>query len=166
MRDAGIELPILTNASVNGTLVTEVAGQVSEVYALGFACLPTYCEGTQTPEVQQIADEFQAEYGEPLGNHYALPGYALADAIAAAIETAGSTEGPAVAEALTSGTVPIDYFGSTMHWTDVCHRPQPAVYTVEQFTNGQDTQFDNQAVASIPDIGDRSPCSGEQVAPG
>lgn len=166
VRDAGIELPILTNASVNGTLVTEVAGQVSEVYALGFACLPTYCEGTQTPQVQQIADEFQAEYGEPLGNHYALPGYALADAIAAAIETAGSTDGPAIAEALTSGSVPIDYFGSTMRWTNVCHRPQPAVYTVEQFTNGQDTQIGTQAVASIPDIGDGSPCSGEQVAPG
>lgn len=166
VRDAGIELPILTNASVNGTLVTEVAGQVSEVYALGFACLPTYCEGTQTPEVQQIADEFQAEYGEPLGNHYALPGYALADAIAAAIETAGSTDGPAIAEALTSGAVPIEYFGSTMNWTSACHRPQPAVFTVEQFTSGQNKQIDSQAVASIPDIGDGSPCSGEQVAPG
>jgi branched-chain amino acid transport system substrate-binding protein len=166
VRDAGIELPILTNASVNGTLVTEVAGNVSEVYAFGFACLPTYCEGTQTPEVQQIADEFQAEYGEPLGNHYALPGYALADAIAAAIETAGSTEGPAIAEALTSGGVSIEFFGSTMNWTDVCHRPQPPVFSVEQFTDGQNTQIDTQAVSSIPDIGDGNPCAGEQVAAG
>jgi len=165
VRDAGVDLPILTDASVNGTLVTEVAGNVSEVYAFGFACLPTYCEGTQTPEVQQIADEFQAEYGEPLGNHYALPGYALADSIAAAIETAGSTEGPAIAEALTSGAVAIEFFGSTMHWTDTCHRPQPPVFSVEQFTDGKSKQIGTQAVTSIPDIGDGNPCAGEQVAP-
>lgn len=165
VRDAGIGLPILTDASVNGTLVTEVAGNVSEVYAFGFACLPTYCEGTQTPEVQQIADEFQAEYGEPLGNHYALPGYVLADAIAAAIETAGSTEGPAIAEALTSGAVPIEFFGSTMHWTDTCHRPQPPVFSVEQFTDGKSKQIDTQVVTSIPDIGDGNSCAGEQIAP-
>ena len=72
----------------------------------------------------------------------------------------------AIAEALTSGAVPIEYFGSTMNWTSACHRPQPAVFTVEQFTSGQNKQIDSQAVASIPDIGDGSPCSGEQVAPG
>ena len=49
-------------------------GRVSNFLALGFACLPTYCEGTQTESVVQIAEEFEAEYGEPLGNHYALPG--------------------------------------------------------------------------------------------
>jgi branched-chain amino acid transport system substrate-binding protein len=160
VRDAGIETPIVTNASVNGTLVTDVAGQVSNFWALGFACLPTYCEGTQSESVVQIADEFQAKYGEPIGNHYALPGYALADAIVAAITQANSTEGPAIAEALFGGGVAIDYFGNPMAFTATCHRPQPAVYSVEEWQNGVNTQVGEAAVTSIPDIGDGSPCSG------
>ena len=160
IRDAGVETPIFTNASVNGTLVTEVAGNVSNFWALGFACLPTYCEGTQTEQVVEIADQFQETYGEPLGNHYALPGYALADAVVAAIEQAGSDEGPAIAEALFGGGVTIDYFGNQMVFTDTCHRPQPAAYSVEEFQNGVNTQIDTVAVQEIPDIGDGSPCSG------
>ena len=92
IRDAGIKTPITTNASVNGVLVTQVAGKVSNFYAEGFACLPTYCNGTQTPQVRKIALQFKATYHTPLGNHYALPGYALADALVAAIKKAGSTE--------------------------------------------------------------------------
>ena len=88
IRSAGVQTPILTNASVNGTLVRQVAGKVSNFYSLGFACLPTYCTGTQTPQVRTIARQFKAAYKVPLGNHYALPGYALADAIVAAIKTA------------------------------------------------------------------------------
>jgi len=167
IRDAGMDTWVVTNASVNGTLVTEVAGNnVSNFLALGFACLPTYCEGTQTQSVVDIADQFQAEYGEPLGNHYALPGYALADAVVAAIEAAGSTEGPAIAEALFSGQVQIDYFGTPMAFTENCHRPQPAGYSVEEFQNGVNTQIGTAVVQQIPDIGDGSPCSGTPPAAG
>ena len=55
IRAAGINTPITTNASVNGVLVKQVAGNVSNFYAVGFACLPTYCAGTQTPLVRTIA---------------------------------------------------------------------------------------------------------------
>jgi branched-chain amino acid transport system substrate-binding protein len=166
IRDAGMDTWIVTNASVNGTLVNEVAGNVSNFLALGFACLPTYCEGSQSDLVVQIAEEFEAEYGEPLGNHYALPGYALADAIVAAIEAAGSTDGAAIAEALFSGQVQIDYFGTTMAFTPTCHRPQPAGYSVEEWQNGVNTQIDTVVVQSVPDIGDGSPCIGEPPAVG
>ena len=139
---------------------------MSNFLALGFACLPTYCEGTQTESVVQIAEEFEAEYGEPLGNHYALPGYALADAVVAAIEAAGSTDGAAIAEALFSGQVQIDYFGTPMAFTENCHRPQPAGYSVEEFQNGVNTQIGTAVVQQIPDIGDGSPCSGTPPAAG
>ena len=55
IRSAGVKTTVLTNASVNGTLVRQVGGKVSNFYALGFACLPTYCTGTQTPQVRTIA---------------------------------------------------------------------------------------------------------------
>jgi ABC-type branched-subunit amino acid transport system substrate-binding protein len=137
-----------------------VAGKVSNFYALGFACLPTYCKGTQTPLVRRIADQFKATYRTPLGNHYALPGYALADAIVAAIKAARSTKGDKIAKALFGGPVTIDYFGSKMKFTAKCHRPQPAAYSIELFTKGVDKQIGTQAVQSIPSIGDGSPCTG------
>jgi len=161
IRDAGVNMAILTNASVNGTLVKEVAGNVSNFYALGFACLPTYCTGTQTPLVRTIAQQFKAKYGQVLGNHYALPGYALANAIVGAIRRAGSTDGEKIAKALFGSGLVIDYFGSKMKFTSKCHRPQPATYSVELFTNGVDKQIGTQAVQSVPNIGDGSPCSGK-----
>ncbi len=163
IRDAGIAKPITTNASVNGTLVNQVAGRVSNFWALGFACLPTYCQGTQTPQVRLITTQFRAKYGQPLGNHYALPGYALADALVAAIKAAGSTDGTKIAAALFGGPVRINYFGSMMKGTAKCHRPQPAAYSIEQWTNGKDRQIGTHAVKRIPNIGDGSPCSGAPV---
>ncbi len=161
IRDAGIQKAILTNASVNGTLVRQVAGRVSNFYALGFACLPTYCAGTQTPQVRTIANQFKATYKTPLGNHYALPGYALANAVVAAIKSTKSTNGEKMAKALFGGPVTINYFGSRMKFTAKCHRPQPATYSVEFFKNGVDKQIGTHAVQSIPSIGDKSPCTGK-----
>lgn len=161
VRSAGIKLPITTNASVNGVLVKQVAGNVSNFYAEGFACLPTYCNGTQTPQVRQIARQFQATYHTPLGNHYALPGYALADAVVAAFKKAGSTDGTKVAAALYGGGVTVNYFGTKMKFTTKCHRPQPAAYSIEQWTAGKDKQIDHWKVHSVPNIGDGSPCSGK-----
>jgi branched-chain amino acid transport system substrate-binding protein len=164
IRDAGIKTVITTNASVNGTLVNQVAGKVSDFYALGFACLPTYCSGTQTPLVRTIATQFKAKYGQVLGNHYALPGYALADALVAAIKQAGSTDGTKVAAALFGGGVKINYFGNKMEFTAKCHRPQPAAYSVEQFTNGKDKQIGTWKLQQVKSIGDGSPCSGKPPA--
>jgi branched-chain amino acid transport system substrate-binding protein len=164
VRSAGINTAILTNASVNGTLVRSVGGKVSNFYALGFACLPTYCTGTQTPQVRTIARQFQALYKVPLGNHYALPGYALADAIVAAIKAAGGTDGTKMAKALFGGPVRVNYFGTKMKFTAKCHRPQPAAYSVELFTNGVDKQIGTTKVQQVPNIGDGSPCFGKPPA--
>jgi branched-chain amino acid transport system substrate-binding protein len=166
IRDAGIRTPITTNASVNGTLINQVAGKVSNFWALGFACLPTYCAGTQTPLVRTIAKQFRAAYKQPLGNHYALPGYALADAIVGAIKKAGSTDGTKMASALFGGGVTVSYFGSKMKFTAKCHRPQPATYSVEQWTNGKDKQVGTWKLQQVPTIGDGSPCSGKPPAAG
>jgi branched-chain amino acid transport system substrate-binding protein len=161
IRSAGVQTAILTNASVNGTLVRQVGGKVSNLYALGFACLPTYCTGTQTPQVRTIARQFQALYRTPLGNHYALPGYALADAVVAAIKAAGGTDGTKMAKALFGGPVRVNYFGTKMKFTAKCHRPQPAAYSVELFTNGVDKQIGTTKVQQVPNIGDGSPCFGK-----
>ena len=50
VRDAGIKTTILTNASVNGLPVVQNNPGLSNFYALGFACLNTYCTGSKNPE--------------------------------------------------------------------------------------------------------------------
>ena len=160
VRDAGINTPIATNASVNGLPVSQNNPKLSNFYALGFACLNTYCSGSQTPLVRTIAAQFKAKYGQPIGNHYALPGYALANVLVAAIKAAGSTDGTAIAKALFGGPVRVDYFGHKLRFTAKCHRPQPAAYSVELYTNGKDKQIGTWSLQKVPNIGDGSPCSG------
>ena len=160
VRDAGIKTPIATNASVNGLPVVENNPGLSDFYALGFACLDTYCSGSKNPAVAALNAKFKKKYGQPIGNHYALPGYMLAGAVVAAIKKAGSTDGPAIAKALFDSGLVIETFAGKVSFTSKCHRPQPAIYTVEQYTNGKDRQVDTVSVQKVPNIGDGSPCSG------
>jgi branched-chain amino acid transport system substrate-binding protein len=162
VRDAGIKTTILTNASVNGLPVVQNNPGLSNFYALGFACLNTYCTGSKNPAVAAVNKQFKAKYGQPIGNHYALPGYELADALVAAIKKAGSTDGTKIANALYGSGLQIKTFAGNMAFTAKCHRPQPAIYTVELYTNGKDKQIDTASVKKIPNIGDGSPCSGVQ----
>lgn len=161
IRDAGIDTPIATNAAVNGTAVTEIGGKVSDVYSMGFACVPTYCNGG-TDEVKQVNDAFAAEYGGPIASSYALPGYDLGLAISEAIKKADSAETPAIAEAMFNSGMTFDgVIGGdhALQFTEGCHRPQPASYSIEQFTKGKSEQVGDAAVDSVPDIGDDNPCT-------
>ena len=164
VRDAGINTPIITNASVNGLPVVQNNPKLSNFWALGFACLNTYCSGSKNPKVAQINAAFKAKYGQPIGNHYALPGYELADAVVAAIKAAGSTDGTAIAKALYDSGTSFQTFTGKMAFTSKCHRPQPAQYTVEQMTNGKSKQVGTVSVKSVPNIGDGSPCAGTPPA--
>ena len=164
VRDAGIKTTIITNASVNGLPVVQNNPGLSNFYALGFACLNTYCQGSKNPAVAALNKQFKAKYGQPIGNHYALPGYEAADAVVEAIKKAGSTDGTKLAAALFTSGLQIKTFAGNLAFTAKCHRPQPAVFTVEQYTNGKDKQIDTVSVKKVPSIGDGSPCSGAQPA--
>ena len=160
VRDAGIKTPIATNASVNGLPVVDNNPKLSDFYALGFACLDTYCTGSKNPKVAKVNAQYKAKFGGPVPNHYGLRGYDLADAIVAAIKLAGSTDGTAIAKALFDSNLVFTTFGGKESFTSKCHRPQPAIYTVEQYTNGKDRQIDTVSVKKVPEIGDGSPCTG------
>lgn len=160
IRDAGINKPILTNASVSGTPVTDIAGKVSNFYSLGFVCLNTYCKGNKNKAVDRVNANFKKRYGQLIGNHYATRGYDLANAVVAAIKKAGSTDGPAVAKALFGSNLVLNTLNGKQRFTDKCHRPQPAIYTVERFTKGQGKLIGSVSVKKVPNIGDGSPCIG------
>ena len=168
VRSAGINTPIVANAAGNGVLVRQVAGKISNYYAEAFVCLPTYCTGTQTPLIKTVAAQFKARWGKALGDAYNTRGYDLANAVVAAIKAAGSTDGTKIANAL-FGTgnghgVVIDTLAGKAAFTAKCHRPQPAGYSIEQWTNGVDKQIGFQTVHFVPSIGDGSPCTGKPVA--
>ena len=157
-REAGIDTPFATNVAVNGGTVSEVAGRVSDLYTLSHKCIPSYCEGADE-EVTQIADAYQERWGEEMNESYAIVPYDLGTALADAIDAAGTTEGAEVAAQLFSGDLVVDtVIGGPMVFTPECHRPQPAGFDIELWTNGQAEKVAEQQVAEIPDLGDGNTC--------
>ena len=55
----------------------------------------------------------------------------------------------------------VNYFGSKMKFTAKCHRPQPAAYSVEQWTNGVDKQIDTIEGEHGPEHRRRQPLLGQ-----
>lgn len=159
IRDAGIKMPIVTNNSVDGTLLTQVAGKVSNVYAMASVCIPVYCTGEKKIAVTNFYNNFKKRYKTNLTSSYPARGYDLASALVGAIKKAGSTDGKKVANALFSGT-PINTLSGWVKFTQACHRPQPASHVIEQYTNGKAKVIERYTVKKIPDIGDGSSCAG------
>jgi branched-chain amino acid transport system substrate-binding protein len=126
---------------------------------MGSVCIPSYCTGEKNPGVTKFFNAFKAKYHVALTSSYSARGYDLASALVAAIKTAGSTDGPAIAKALFSGK-PIQTLSGKVSFTAKCHRPQPASHVVEQYTNGKAKVIERYFVKKIPDIGDGSSCSG------
>jgi len=160
VRDAGIQTPIAANAAGNGSLVRQVAGKISNYYTEGFVCLPTYCQGTQSPLIRSVNQQYKAKYGEQIPDAYNTRGYDIANAVVAAIRKANSTDGTKIANALFNSGLVLNTLAGVSKFTTKCHRPQPASYSIELWTNGVNKQIGTWAVQKIPNIGDGSPCFG------
>ncbi len=163
IRGAGIELPIATTSTVEGIPLGAEAGNPSNVFALGAACLPSYCRGA-TPAVGRFFANFKKRYGSVPTGSDAVRGYDLATVLAAAIRKANSTDGPKIAEALFSGLT-IETLTGRVKFSEQCHRPQPPRYILERSTNGRATALGPVYAHRIPTIGDGNPCAGTQAQP-
>jgi ABC-type branched-subunit amino acid transport system substrate-binding protein/tRNA A-37 threonylcarbamoyl transferase component Bud32 len=162
IRGAGIDLPIATTSRVEGIPLGAAAGNPSNVFALGAACLPSYCRGA-TPQVGRFFANFKKRYGT-VPSSDAVRGYDLATVLAAAIRTANSTEGPKIAQALFSGLT-IETLTGRVKFSEQCHRPQPPRFILERYTNGRATALGTVYAQNIPNIGDGNPCAGAQARP-
>ncbi len=163
IRGAGIDLPIATTSTLEGIPLGAEAGYPSNVFALGAACLPSYCRGA-TPQVGRFFANSKKRYGSVLTSSDAVGGYDLATVLAAAIRKANSTEGPKIAEALFSGLT-IETLTGRVKFSERCHRPQPPRYILERYTNGRATALGRVYAHRIPTIGDGNPCAGAQARP-
>lgn len=157
-RQAGIDNVFATNVAVNGKTVREVAGKVSDLYTLSHECLPSYCNGAD-PRIEEINKKYQERWDEPMFESYAIVPYDLGTTLAEAFGAADSTEGTEVANALFNEGLVVDtVIGGPMTFTAECHRPQPAAFDIELWTNGQAKKVAEQRVTEIPDIGDGNTC--------
>jgi branched-chain amino acid transport system substrate-binding protein len=97
IREAGLTLPIVSGDGFDTELVTTVPGPqlANDVYF----STHTYREDTR-PEVLDFVAAYEKEYGRPPENAFAALGFDAVGLIADAIGRAGSTDGPALRDAL------------------------------------------------------------------
>jgi ABC-type branched-subunit amino acid transport system substrate-binding protein len=132
---------------------------VSGLYSMSHTCLPSYCDGAED-EVVKIADKFEARWGTAPVESYSIVPYDLGTAIAEAIDKAGSTDGKDVADALFNQGLAFDTVvpPGRKQFSEECHRPQPAEFSIELWENGQARHVGTAPVDSIPDTGDPNTC--------
>jgi branched-chain amino acid transport system substrate-binding protein len=97
IREAGLDLPIVSGDGFDTELVTTVPGDklANDVYF----STHTYREDNR-PEVLAFVEAYEKEYGRPPENAFAALGYDAVGLIADAISRAGSTDGKELREAL------------------------------------------------------------------
>jgi len=97
IREAGLDLPIVSGDGFDTELVTTVPGDklANDVYF----STHTYREDNR-PEVQAFVAAYEKEYGRPPENAFAALGFDAVGLIADAIQRAGTTDGKALRDAL------------------------------------------------------------------
>lgn len=98
IRAAGIDQPILGGVGFDGSYwLDSVNGDPGEFY---FSTYGSIVGDDPAPEVNQLVQSIEDTTGEPPPTALSLTGYSAVEALAIAIEDAGSTDGQEVASAL------------------------------------------------------------------
>jgi len=97
IREAGIELPILSGDGFDADLLTLLA-RPNDAEGVYFATHAYFA--SKRPEVADFVRAYQEEYGKAPENSFAALGYDAVNLLANAIERAGSAESEAIAKAL------------------------------------------------------------------
>lgn len=166
IRDAGIETPIIMpGAAVDGTLVTGAIPNISNFYSLPFACMPAYCEGDPDPDVKVFGDAFKAYTGADPYLAYAVLSYELGKALGAAVEAAGSTDGPAIIKAFET-MPPTDYLTGPIAWSETCHHTTGRQQRVVEYQNGKGKFVTLITPEKIAAVDPGNPCEAAQSSAG
>jgi len=116
LRSAGVDTPIVTTSGFDGPGWLDAVPGVADVYAVASASI--YGDDPSA-DVRALVEAYTKAYGDPQTS-YLVYGYAIVQAIVAAIEKAGSVEGSALAEAL----VAMDSFDTILgptSYSEGCH---------------------------------------------
>jgi branched-chain amino acid transport system substrate-binding protein len=99
LRAAGLEIPVLAGASMDGTYWLEAVPKLSNFYFNTYGLMGG---NDPRPSVNKFFAEYKQRFGELPATSYALTGRATIEILAKAIEKAKSTEGTALSQAIDS----------------------------------------------------------------
>lgn len=146
LRAAGLNQPLLGSAAFDGTYWTDAVPGLS-----GFT-IPSAGATDGTDPVAERNDFFtrlQAATGEPVASaNYPLEGYSFVQAIATAVERAGSTDTAAVQAELNKFTDEPVILGPTT-FTETCHIPSQRPMLIKTYTDGAPQVVETRTVESL-----------------
>lgn len=128
MRGAGITAPIFGGDSYDDPqLVKTLADQGTDVFFITH----TFATPDAGPNMQAFLDLWQAKYGEPPDTAFVATGWDTVNILAQAMESAGSTDGAAVAKAMED--LQFDLLTGKLDWSDAAagHEPNKETVVVE-----------------------------------
>jgi branched-chain amino acid transport system substrate-binding protein len=159
IRAAGITTPVvMPGAAVDGPLVTQLAGKLSDYYAFPYTCY-VYCTGAGKAPAATFAEDYKTAYGASPSSSYAILGYDLMTVLANAIEKAGSTDGKAIVAAIEQ--LPAKrLLSGEVRFSPTCHKPIRRPHAVVEYRNGKATFVEEYRAQTVPDVGDSNPCAG------
>ena len=97
LREAGIAAPICGGDTMDGDVWYEAIPDLENVF---YTTYVSEFGDDASAEVNEVIKRYRAKYPEPMTSGIAITGYATIQALAIAIERAGTTEGKAVAAEL------------------------------------------------------------------
>jgi branched-chain amino acid transport system substrate-binding protein len=97
LRDAGLDIPIVTGSDSDGDYWKEAIPDVSDMY---FTAMASIYGDDPDERVNETLTRFEEETGEPPLVSAFLGGFAAVEAIQKAVEEAGSTDGAAMTEVM------------------------------------------------------------------
>ncbi|MEX1140928.1 MAG: ABC transporter substrate-binding protein [Thermoleophilaceae bacterium] len=163
IRSGGIDLPIVSDAAIDGPLVPQIAGNVSDVYLTSYGCFD-FCAGGPDDSQYEWAEAMKEKYGEgpKLGSTIAAD--TIVRVVAAAVEKSGTLDGPKLVETI-DDMGPIETLvGQVTFASPTCHKPVGWPQHIQEIRNGQIRFLEKRTAQHIPDVGDGNGCAGEVSA--
>lgn len=146
IRGAGMDQPILGDASIDGDEWKAAVPGLSNVYFPAYASI--YGDDPD-PKVNEFFKTYKTKIGETPPNSYPVLGYSVMEAFAKGIETAGGTDGQKVAAAIQAFNEEPLLAGPTTY-TDQLHIALKRPMRVMQIQNGKTTYLKTWTPESVP----------------
>lgn len=160
LRDAGVTIPVVGPAALDGQVLLDVVGnKASDIYYTAFACY-VYCTGADSAEdLDAFVADYSDEYGSKPASSYALLGYNMVSALADALGKAESLSGADIKAALEGDGAVTTPVGDVQYFSATCHKIIDMPMTVIEVADGAMTFVGQQRVDSITDVGDGNACA-------
>ncbi|MHB9002755.1 MAG: ABC transporter substrate-binding protein [Coriobacteriia bacterium] len=129
LRESGLDMPIIGGDSYDDPSLFEALGTEygNDIYF----DTHTYMSEEGHPDYPELAEAYEAKFGEAPEYPWFMPGYDVVMVLAQSMEKAGSTDGAAVAKVMEDEE--FDLFTGKLDWSDAAsgHEPNKAAVLVE-----------------------------------